>query len=55
MQPFRIVAGAEAETDRLQIYRRVYDASRDPNVAGRFLDRLISRPPSSPIGPKPTA
>jgi len=43
MQPVDVVFGAEAETDLLQIYRWVYDASRDPNVAGRFLDRLISR------------
>ncbi|MCJ2072817.1 type II toxin-antitoxin system RelE/ParE family toxin [Methylobacterium sp. J-030] len=43
MQPLEVVFGAEADTDLLQIYRWVYEASRDPNVAGRFLDRLISR------------
>ena len=43
MRRFEVIFGAEAETDLLQIYRWVYDASRDPNVAGRFLDRLLSR------------
>ena len=43
MQPLEVVFGAEADTDLLQIYHWVYEASRDPNVAGRFLDRLISR------------
>ena len=43
MRRLEVIFGAEAETDLLQIYRWVYDASRDPNVAGRFLDRLIGR------------
>ncbi|WP_338041789.1 type II toxin-antitoxin system RelE/ParE family toxin [Methylobacterium organophilum] len=33
----------EASADLLNIYRWVYEASRDPNVARRFLDRLPAR------------
>ncbi|WP_346016950.1 hypothetical protein [Methylobacterium sp. GC_Met_2] len=43
MRRLKVIFGAEAETGLLQIYRWVYDASRDPNVAGRFLDKLIGR------------
>lgn len=43
MRRLRVVFRAEAEFDLLQIYRWVYEASRDPSVADRFLDRLVSR------------
>lgn len=43
MRRLEVVFRAEAEFDLLQIYRWVYEASRDPDVADRFLDRLVSR------------
>ncbi|MCJ2096478.1 type II toxin-antitoxin system RelE/ParE family toxin [Methylobacterium sp. J-072] len=43
MRRLEVVFRAEAEFDLLQIYRWVYVASRDPDVADRFLDRLVSR------------
>lgn len=56
MRRFEILFSAEAETNLLQIYRWIYEASRDPNVAGRFLDRLISRCErigDAPLGGRP--
>ncbi|GEP01087.1 type II toxin-antitoxin system RelE/ParE family toxin [Methylobacterium haplocladii] len=43
MRRLEVVISGEADADLLQIYRWVYEASRDPQVADRFLDRLISR------------
>ncbi|GJE60474.1 type II toxin-antitoxin system RelE/ParE family toxin [Methylobacterium trifolii] len=43
MRRLEVAFNAEAADDLRQIYLWVYEASRDPNVAARFLDRLIGR------------
>ncbi|NEU14615.1 type II toxin-antitoxin system RelE/ParE family toxin [Methylobacterium sp. BTF04] len=43
MRRLKVEIGAEADHDLRQIYRWVYEASRAPHVARRFLDRLIGR------------
>ena len=43
MQRLKVEFGTEADHDLVQIYRGVYEVSRDPQVASRFLDRLIGR------------
>jgi toxin ParE1/3/4 len=43
MRRLEVVFRSEAELDLLQIYHWIYEARRDPDVANRFLDRLVSR------------
>ena len=43
MKRLKVTYRPEAEDDLLQIYRWVYEASLDPEVAGRFLNRLVER------------
>ncbi|WP_375273626.1 type II toxin-antitoxin system RelE/ParE family toxin [Methylorubrum thiocyanatum] len=43
MKRLEVTYRTEAKDDLLQIYRWVYEASLDPEVAGRFLDRLVER------------
>lgn len=43
MRRLNVTYRAEADIDLLQIYRWVYEASLNPDVAGRFLDRLVER------------
>ena len=43
MKRLKVTYRTEAKDDLLQIYRWVYEASLDPEVAGRFLDRLVER------------
>ncbi|AWI89618.1 type II toxin-antitoxin system RelE/ParE family toxin [Methylobacterium sp. DM1] len=43
MKRLKVVYRAEADADLLQIYRWVYEASLSPEIAERFLDRLMER------------
>ncbi|WP_407518682.1 type II toxin-antitoxin system RelE/ParE family toxin [Methylobacterium oryzisoli] len=43
MKRLEVAFRAEADDDLSQIYLWVYEASRSPQVAERFLDRLIGR------------
>jgi toxin ParE1/3/4 len=43
MKRLKVAYRAEADADLLQIYRWVYEVSLSPEVAQRFLDRLIER------------
>ena len=43
MRRLRVEFGAEADGDLAQIYLAVYEVSRNPQVADRFLDRIITR------------
>lgn len=43
MKRLKVETSAEADYDLAQIYLSVYEMSRDPHVADRFVDRLLSR------------
>jgi toxin ParE1/3/4 len=43
MRSLEVAFSPEADHDLSQIYLWIYEASRDPQVADRFLDRLIGQ------------
>ncbi|UYW29277.1 type II toxin-antitoxin system RelE/ParE family toxin [Methylorubrum extorquens] len=43
MKRLEVTYRSEAEADLLQIYRWVYEASLSPEIADRFLNRLLER------------